>query len=173
MQDNASFGGDPRTVTVGGQSAGAYSALSLALDPETNGFISRVLLQSGPFGLNPEDPHQAAENAAAYLRLLGIPDGTDIAAALRALPAEQMLDAYGRLSVQLADPGNAAPPIYPVLDAPGMPRTRQQALADGALEDKPLLIGTTRDEATAFFRLRPSHPEPHHRSRPGRAHRPS
>ncbi|MFE7211952.1 hypothetical protein ACFY0A_24210 [Streptomyces sp. NPDC001698] len=34
-----------------------------------------------------------------------------------------------------------------------MPLTRQQALADGALEGKALLmlIGTTRDEATAFF----------------------
>ncbi|MEV6840502.1 carboxylesterase family protein [Streptomyces sp. NPDC051133] len=48
VQDNiSSFGGDPRTVTVGGQSAGAYSALMLALDPATNGSITRVLLQSG------------------------------------------------------------------------------------------------------------------------------
>ncbi|MFF4401991.1 carboxylesterase/lipase family protein [Streptomyces sp. NPDC001480] len=156
VQNNiASFGGDPRTVTVGGQSAGAYSALSLALAPATNGPITRVLLQSGPFGLNPQDPHQAAENAEAYLRLLGIPNGTDTAKALRALPAEQLLDAYGRLSVQLAAPGNAAPPMYPVLGAPGMPRTLQQALTDGALEGKPLLIGTTRDEATAFFAFDP------------------
>ncbi|QHA09344.1 carboxylesterase family protein [Streptomyces broussonetiae] len=156
VQNNiASFGGDPRAVTVGGQSAGAYSALSLALDPETSGSITRVLLQSGPFGLNPQDPHQAAENADAYLRLLDIPVGADAAKALRALPAEQLLDAYGRLSVQLAAPGNAAPPMYPVLGAPGMPRTRQQALSDGALEGKTLLIGTTRDEATAFFAFDP------------------
>ncbi|KOV56845.1 carboxylesterase/lipase family protein [Streptomyces sp. MMG1121] len=156
VQNNiASFGGDPRTVTVGGQSAGAYSALMLALDPATNGSITRVLLQSGPFGLNAQDPHQAAENAAVYLRLLGIPDGTDPARALRALPAEQLLDAYGRLSVQLAAPGNVAPPMYPVLGAPGIPRPRQQALTTGALEGKPLLIGTTRDEATAFFAVDP------------------
>nr|WP_246563586.1 carboxylesterase family protein [Streptomyces roseirectus] len=42
MQDSsASFGGDPRTVTVGGQSAGTYSALSLALDPATDGSITQ------------------------------------------------------------------------------------------------------------------------------------
>ncbi|MFE9571780.1 carboxylesterase/lipase family protein [Streptomyces sp. NPDC006692] len=156
VQDNvASFGGDARTVTVGGQSAGAYSSLMLALDPETSGSITRVLLQSGPFGLAPQDAHQAAENADAYLRLLGIPAGTDTAKALRALPAERLLDAYGRLSAQLAVPGNAAPPMYPVLGGPGMPRTRQQAVADGALEGKPLLIGTTRDESTAFFAFDP------------------
>ncbi|MEV5176768.1 carboxylesterase family protein [Streptomyces flaveolus] len=156
VQNNvASFGGDPRTVTVGGQSAGAYSALSLALDPGTSRFVTRVLLQSGPFGLNPQDPHQAAENAASYLRLLDIPVGADAAKALRAAPAEQLLDAYGRLSAQLATPGNVAPPMYPVLGAPGMARTWQQALADGALEGKALLIGTTRDEATAFFAFDP------------------
>ena len=155
QNNSASFGGDPRAVTVGGQSAGAYSALSLALDPATNGSIAQVLLQSGPFGLNPQDPHQAAESADSYLRLLGIPNGTDAAKALRTLPAEQLLDAYGRLSVQLAAPGSAAPPMYPVLGAPGMPRTRQQALTDGALEGKPLLIGTTRDEMTAFFAFDP------------------
>ncbi|MFF4791529.1 hypothetical protein ACFY2M_17580 [Streptomyces sp. NPDC001276] len=36
-----------------------------------------------------------------------------------------------------------------------MPRTRQQALADGALEGKALLIDTTHNEATAFFAFDP------------------
>jgi para-nitrobenzyl esterase len=156
VRDNiASFGGDPRTVTVGGQSAGAYSALSLALDPQTTGLVTRVLLESGPFGLPPQDPRNAAENAEAYLRLLGVQSGADTAKTLRALPVEQLLSAYGRLAGQLARPGNAAPPMYPVLGGPGVPRTWQRALADGALEGKALLIGTTRDEATAFFAFDP------------------
>ncbi|MER7933337.1 MULTISPECIES: carboxylesterase family protein [unclassified Streptomyces] len=148
----ASFGGDPRAVTVGGQSAGAYSALSLALDPETSGLVARVLLQSGPFGLAPQDAGAAAETAEAYLRLLGVPADAD---ALRALPADLLLSAYGRLAARTARPGDAAPPMYPVLGAPGMPRTWQRALADGALEGRPLLVGTTADEATSFFAFDP------------------
>ncbi|SOE06738.1 carboxylesterase/lipase family protein [Streptomyces sp. Ag109_G2-15] len=156
VRDNiASFGGDPRNVTVGGQSAGAYSALSLALDPQTTGLVSRVLLQSGPFGLPPQDPQNAAENAEAYLRLLDVPGGADAAKVLRALPVEQLLSAYGRFAGRLARPGNAAPPMYPVLGGPGVPRAWQRALADGALEGKGLLIGTTRDEATAFYAFDP------------------
>ncbi|MEV6483574.1 carboxylesterase family protein [Streptomyces sp. NPDC051576] len=156
VRDNiASFGGDPRRVTVGGQSAGAYSALSLALDPKTSGCVNRVLLQSGPFGLVPQDPQSATENAEAYLRLLDVPAGADAAKALRALPAEQLLSAYGRLAGQLARPGNAAPPMYPVLGGPGVPQDLLRALTDGALEGKGLLIGTTRDEATAFTTFDP------------------
>ncbi|HEY3711305.1 MAG TPA: carboxylesterase family protein [Amycolatopsis sp.] len=149
VRDNiASFGGDPRTVTVGGQSAGAFSSLSLALDPETSGLVARVLLESGPFGLSPRDPGNAAETTAEFLRLLGVPADAN---ALRALPVEQLLSAYGRL----ARPGRVDPPMFPVLGGPGLPRSWPQALADGALEGKPLMLGTTRDEATAFFAFDP------------------
>jgi para-nitrobenzyl esterase len=154
VQDTiASFGGDPRSVTVGGQSAGAYSALSLALDPRTTGLVTRVLLESSPFGLRPQDPQNAAENAETYLRLIGVPGGADAAKALRALPVEQLLSAYGRLAAQLVRPGDVAPPMYPVLGGPGAPLAWQRAVADGALEGKALLIGTAQDEMTAFFAL--------------------
>lgn len=157
VRDNiASFGGDPREVTVGGQSAGAYSSLALALDPRTSGLVNRVLLESGPFGLAPQDPQHAAENAEAYLRLLGVTGGgADAATTLRALPVEQLLSAYGRLAGQLARPGNAAPPMYPVLGGPGVPRDLHRGVAGGGLEGKALLVGTTRDEATAFTAFDP------------------
>jgi para-nitrobenzyl esterase len=156
VHDNiGAFGGDPRNVTVGGQSAGAYSALSLALDGQTTGLINRVLLESGPWGLAPQDPQNAVDNCGAYLRLLGVPSGAEGGKMLRALPVERLLSAYGQLAAQLARPGNVAPPMYPVLGGVGVPRAWQRALADGVLDGKALLIGTTRDEATAFFGFDP------------------
>jgi para-nitrobenzyl esterase len=156
VRDNiASFGGDPRAVTVAGQSAGACSALSLATDPATGGLVGRVLLQSGPWGLPPHDPEQAAEAAAEYRRLLGITGNTDPGAALRAQPVERLLSAYGELARRLARPGNPAPPMFPVLGGAGLPHTWQHALTNGALEGKALLIGTTRDEMTAFLGFDP------------------
>lgn len=156
VRDNITeFGGDPGAVTVGGQSAGAYSALALALDERTSDLVTRVLLESGPWGLSPQDPQNGADNAEAYLRLLDVPGGPGAGKSLRALPVEQLLSAYGQLAMQLGRPGNVAPPMYPVLGGAGVPAAWQQGLATGALEGKALLIGTTRDETTAFFAFDP------------------
>jgi para-nitrobenzyl esterase len=147
----SAFGGDPGNVTVGGQSAGAFSATYLALWAETGPYVHRVIAESGPFGLDPQSPVEAAAHTRRYLDLLGV----DSLAALRAVPADRLLTTYRQLAQELSEPGSVAPPMYPVLGGYGMPATWQQGLAEGRLAGKAVLAGTARDEMTAFFAFDP------------------
>jgi para-nitrobenzyl esterase len=151
----AAFGGDPGNITVGGQSAGAYSSLYLALAPTTGPHISRVITQSGPFGLDPQNPEVASEHARRFLAILGIDGSLDPLAALRAVPVDRLLSAYQQLAGELARPGHVAPPMYPVLGGSGMPATWQQAVSEGRLNGKQWLSGTTRNEMTSFLAFDP------------------
>jgi para-nitrobenzyl esterase len=150
----SAFGGDPGVLTVGGQSAGAFSALYHALSPVTGPYISRVITQSGPWSLAPQQPAEAADHAQGFLKILGLDRGPD-PAALRAVPAEQLLAAYQQFARAISGLGSVAPPMYPVLGGFGIPEAWPQPLAGGRLDGKPLLTGTTRDEMAAFFAFDP------------------
>lgn len=145
-----SFGGDLGAITVGGQSAGAYSALALAVDPATSGLVHRVILQSGPWGMPARRPGDAAEITRAFLAALGIePD--DAITRLRQVPVGDLLSAAGRLTAERARPRDITPLFYPVLGGAGLPHRWPDAVGDGGLDGKQVLIGSTSDEMTAFF----------------------
>jgi para-nitrobenzyl esterase len=156
VRDNiAAFGGDPGRITVGGQSAGAHSALALAVDPATRDLVHGVIAQSGPWGWAPADPGEAAETAADYLRILGVDAAGDVGGQLRALPAGRLLAGYAELAVARARPGNIAPPMYPAL-GPGLPVALSTAVRDGALAGRNLLVGAVEHEMAAFFAPNPA-----------------
>ncbi|MFO1425666.1 MAG: carboxylesterase family protein [Steroidobacteraceae bacterium] len=90
------FGGDPRRVTVFGQSAGAFSIQALMASPPARGLFQRGIVQSGYYrGSYPRlaerapDGRRSAEEAGVELiKAIGV-EASD-AAALRALTVQQL-----------------------------------------------------------------------------------
>ena len=73
-----SFGGDPASVTVFGQSAGAISTCMLSVSPQAQGLFHRAIMQSGSCigrTWGPSNTTTGAATAQAFLKSLGANSG--------------------------------------------------------------------------------------------------
>lgn len=155
VQRNArAFGGDPRNVTLFGESAGGMSTCAQLTSPSAAGLFHRAIIQSGPCTLSwpaggffPGMPAGTAyrpradveKDGAAVAAKLGCAD----VACLRRLPVKDLVN------VQLASPA---------FDSAVLPEDPAAALRAGRFARVPLLTGVTRDEARLFVSLFPGHP---------------
>ncbi|CAG9789556.1 unnamed protein product [Diatraea saccharalis] len=155
------FGGDPRSVTLGGQSAGAVMAHMLTLTPAAHGLIHRTILMSGTAfsGFISTSPVFATTINRLFLPMLGI-DPTlpadDIHHRLIETPVDKimaankkLLDIFG-LTTFVPVVESPLPGIQAVLD------NDPEVLVDSGRDSRvPLLIGFTKDECDTFqHRLR-------------------
>ncbi len=137
-----SFGGDPDNVTAFGESAGAMTiGTLLGMEPAQRRF-HKAILQSGAAS-NVARPEEAATYVEELCELLGAA-GLE---GLRALPVERLLEAQQQLTERHRHEGLA---FRPVLDGDTLPRHPLRAVADGAVRDVPLLLGTNLDEWRLF-----------------------
>jgi para-nitrobenzyl esterase len=99
-QNIRAFGGDPRQITIFGQSAGAASVWALMQSPLARGLFERAIMMSGPAvipypGITAQSTLASAEQQG---RQFAARLGAHSLEQLRALPAERIVQASGHES---------------------------------------------------------------------------
>ncbi|MDL4772990.1 carboxylesterase/lipase family protein [Actinomadura xylanilytica] len=132
----AGFGGDPRAVTIGGESAGAISVCAHLAAPGSAGLFRAAIMESGSCVSAPLPEAEPA--GAAFARSVGCTDPATVVACLRAKPAGDLLDASARTNFGLVSGGSP------------LPTAPADAVAKGHIQRVPMIFGANHDEGRTF-----------------------
>jgi para-nitrobenzyl esterase len=136
----AAFGGDPRNVTIFGQSAGGRSVFLQVASPLAAGLFHGGIVQSGAyFGLSAPLLADEESHGEAFAASIGCNDLS--ARCLRSKSVNQILATWGLFD------------STPNVDGKVLPQSPDTAIATGQFNHVPLVHGTNHDEWRFFVAL--------------------
>ena len=131
----AAFGGDPRKVTIAGESAGAIMVSSMVGSPEGKGLFQRAIAQSGAWmGLSIAKMRTLEQAEEAGKKALG----THTIAELRAMSTQEVAQNAPGVQAGL------------IVDGWLIPEDQSLTFLKGKQNDVDLLVGSNQDEGTFF-----------------------
>jgi para-nitrobenzyl esterase len=140
VRDNIeNFGGDPKNVTIFGQSGGGAKTSTMLATPAAKGLYHRASVQSGS-SLKLTTRERATQNAEVLLKQLGI--AKNRIADIQKVSWQQLLEA--QVAAGAAVPGTG---FSPVVDGKYLPHHPFDPVAPPESADIPLMVSTTLEDA--------------------------
>lgn len=142
VKDNiAEFGGDPKRVTIFGQSGGGAKCATLMAMPPAHGLFHRVMTMSGQ-QVTAAPTAIATARTRDFLAKLGLSEvtGEKLRTALDSMSLEQLEEAARVSSAWL-----------PVVDGRSLPRDPFSPDAPPISDDVPMILGNTHDETRGLI----------------------
>jgi para-nitrobenzyl esterase len=143
----ASFGGDPNTVMIFGQSGGGRKVETLLAMPSAKGLFHRATVESGA-ALQVAGREVAIHNAEQLLARLGVAKG-DVHE-LQKLPVDRIMTAYFAVVRDSRGVDQTVNGFVPAVEGKILPQQPFQPAASPISADVPVMIGCTRTEMTLF-----------------------
>jgi len=140
----AKFGGDPKNVTIFGESAGSYDVCMLVASPKTQGLFHKAISQSGGCTTITGTKQQGEATSLVLATNLGC-EGDDAATCLREQSVADLLAASAAIP-----PSATIRALGPTVDGDFMPDQPRTLFKSGEVNQVPYMLGSNHDEGTLF-----------------------